>query len=280
MDAVVALAQERGCHLAIANDPDADRLAVSVPLADGSWRTLTGDEVGALILDVVLDATSGPDRKVVSTVVCSSLVETMARAHGLHHRATLTGFKWIMAEAYADPELTPILAYEESLGYAATPVVRDKDGMSAALWFVQLTGALLARGVSPAERLDELAVEHGLHVTRSASVRFDGAGGVGLAGAAVDALRERPPTAVAGRRVLDVFDFANGAELPPTNLLRLRLDGGIRVLVRPSGTEPKTKLYLEQVVPVDDVAVVEAERQVAGAVLDEITTAMEQILGD
>ena len=278
MDLVVALAQQQGCQLAIANDPDADRLAVAAPLADGSWRTLTGDEGGALVLDAVLAATSGPDRKVVSTVVCSSLVATMASAHGLQHRETLTGFKWIMAEAYADPNLTPVLAYEESLGYAATPVVRDKDGISAALWFVQLTGALHARGVTVAGRLDELAVQHGLHATRSASVRFGGPGAVELAGAAVDALRDDPPADIGGRPVLDVFDYADGGALPPTNLLRLRLDGGIRVLVRPSGTEPKTKLYLEQVVPVGDVASVESARQQAWATLDEVIAAMESRL--
>ena len=278
MDAVVELAAAEGCHLAIANDPDADRLAVAVPLPDGTWRTLTGDEVGALVLDAVLAATSGPDRKVVSTVVCSSLVGTMAAAHGLHHRETLTGFKWIMAEAYADPDLTPVLGYEESLGYAATPLVRDKDGISAALWFVQLAGALLKRGVTVATRLDELAVEHGLHATRSASVRFDGPGAVEAAGAAVDALRATPPSQIDGRAVLDVADYIDGGELPPTNLLRLRLEGGIRVLVRPSGTEPKTKLYLEQVVPVGDVDAVEAARRSAWATLDDVTAAMEQLL--
>ncbi len=278
MDAVIELAQTTGAHIAVANDPDADRLAVAVPLADGSWRALTGDEVGALVLDATLAASSGPDRKVVSTVVCSSLVGTMARAAGLHHAETLTGFKWIMAEAYADPSLRPILAYEESLGYAATPVVRDKDGISAAMWFVELTGALLQRGVTPADRLDELAVQHGLHVTRAASVRFDGPTAVAEAGAAVDRLRSTPPREVAGRAVAEVFDYAPGGVLPPTNLLRLRLEGGVRVLVRPSGTEPKTKLYLEQVVPVDEVAAVEPARHVAWAALDEVMAAMEALL--
>lgn len=277
MDAVVALAQRDRCHLAIANDPDADRLAVAVPLADGTWRTLTGDEVGALILDAVLAATSGPDRKVVSTVVCSSLVATMAAAHGLQHRETLTGFKWIMAEAYADPASTPVLAYEESLGYAATPIVRDKDGISAALWFMQLTGALMARGATPAGRLDELAVEHGLHATRSTSIRFDGPGAVDQAGAAVDALRAAPPADIGGRRVVEIRDYVAGGTLPPTNLLRIDLEDDIRVLVRPSGTEPKTKLYLEQVIPVPEVIAVEPARRAAWDTLDTVAAEMAAV---
>ncbi len=156
MDSLLATATAAGADLAIANDPDADRLAVALPDGAG-WRVLTGDEVGALIADRMLAVTSGPDRIVVSTVVCSSLVEAIAHAAGVRHQTTLTGFKWIIGSAYADVRYRPVLAYEESLGYACTSSVRDKDGISAALRFVELTEALAARGATPLVRLDELA---------------------------------------------------------------------------------------------------------------------------
>ncbi|MFN3218948.1 MAG: phospho-sugar mutase [Acidimicrobiales bacterium] len=267
MDSLIATAIAAGADLAIANDPDADRLAVALPEGD-RWRVLTGDEVGALLADRMLAVTSGPDRIVVSTVVCSSLVEKIATAAGVRHQTTLTGFKWIIGSAYADVRYRPVLAYEESLGYACTADVRDKDGISAALRFVELTEALAERGITPLRRLDELAVEHGLHATRAFSVRFDGAGAVQAAGAAVDRLRREPPTVLAGRSVTAIEDFAEGGWLPPTNLLRLDLDGGVRVLMRPSGTEPKTKVYLEAVVAVDDVDAVPEARMQALAMLD------------
>ncbi|MGI9623417.1 MAG: phospho-sugar mutase [Acidimicrobiales bacterium] len=278
MDAVVALARSEDCVLAVANDPDADRLAVAIPVRghDGSsaWRTLTGDELGALLCDRRLETTDGPARKVVSTVVCSSLVEKMARAAGVHHRVTLTGFKWIIGEAYADADLEPVFAYEESLGYATCHAVRDKDGLSAALRIVELAEHLRRLGTNVAEHLDELAVRHGLHVTKHASVRFEGPSAVEDASSAVDALRLRAPHVLASRAVVGRVDYAEGGELPPTNLLRIDLEGGIRVLIRPSGTEPKTKLYLEKVVDVADVSEVPLARHQA---LEELSALVPQL---
>jgi len=273
MDSLIATATAAGADLAIANDPDADRLAVALP-HDGRWRVLTGDEVGALIADRMLQVTSGPDRTVVSTVVCSSLVEAIARAAGARPQTTLTGFKWIIGAAYADVRWRPVLAYEESLGYACTASVRDKDGISAALRFVELTEALAARGVTPLDRLDELAVEHGLHVTRARSVRFDGPSAVGDAAAAVDRLRVDMPTTLGGRSVDGRHDYSLGGDLPPTNLLRFDLAGGTRVLMRPSGTEPKTKIYLESIRPVAAVGDVGALRDVMLADLDVLADAL------
>lgn len=269
MDSLIATATAVGADLAIANDPDADRLAVALPEGD-HWRVLTGDEVGALLADRMVEVTSGPDRIVVSTVVCSSLVAEIAAAAGVRHLTTLTGFKWIIGSAYADARLRPVLAYEESLGYACTSSVRDKDGISAALRFVELTEALADRGITPLQRLDELAVEHGFHGTRAFSVRFEGAGAVQAAGAAVDRLRREPPAVLAGRRVVGFEDFATGAWLPPTNLLRLDLEGGVRVLIRPSGTEAKTKVYLEAIERVGEVASVAPTRARVLAMLDAL----------
>lgn len=278
MDLVIALADEIGADLAIANDPDADRFAAAIPDGD-AWRSLSGDEVGAVLCRHVLDRTAGDDRLVVSTVVCSSLVDKIARAAGVAHKSTLTGFKWIMAEAYADPTLRPVLAYEESLGYALTDAVHDKDGISAALAFVALTAELAADGRSVADLLAELAVEHGLHTTLSESVRFDGFDGVARAGALVNRLRADPPSELDGRTVTGFADYAEGADgLPATNMIRLVLDDRVRLLLRPSGTEPKLKMYFEQVDRVADVAEVPVARDRARTELDELASALQRIL--
>lgn len=278
MDGLLAVAQSSGAAIAIANDPDADRLCIALPDAQGGWRVLTGDELGVLLADHMLSVTAGDDRKVVSTVVCSSMVSKVARAAGAVHAETLTGFKWIMAEAYADPTRRPVFAYEESLGYALTESVRDKDGISAALRFIELTAALRARGVTPLDRLAELSVEHGVHATRSFSIRFDGPGAVTRAADAVERLRADPPSELAGRAVQSIADYIEGDPLPPTNLLRFDLEGGLRMLVRPSGTEPKTKVYLELVVPCAAAADVWPVHAEALAELDGLRPAIESLL--
>lgn len=267
LDLVTDLAQRIRADLVVANDPDADRLSVTVPVG-GGWRTLTGDEVGALLADHLLSRTSLENGVVVSTVVCSDLVNRIAQAAGAEAQQTLTGFKWIAGAAFAEPERF-VFCYEESLGYAVSPLVHDKDGISAALVFVNMAAELEARGATVLGRLAELAVEHGLHTTHAVSVRFDGPGAVAKAGAVVQDLRDNLPQEIAGRQVLSSFDFAPGETLPPTNLLRFDLEGNVRLMLRPSGTEAKTKLYFEKVQPVASTDQVAQARLDA---LDELRT--------
>ena len=241
MDLAMALAAEVGADVVVANDPDADRCAVAVPDAHG-WRMLRGDEVGALLGDFLLR--SGTEGVYANSIVSSSLLGTLAAAHGQPHEETLTGFKWIgRVEGLA-------FGYEEALGYCVAPaLVRDKDGVSALLLVVELAARLKSEGRTLTDRLDEIAREHGLHATDQLSVRVTD---LGLITTAMDRLRSAPPATLGGLVVEQVDDLARGsATLPPTEGLRFRLAENARVIVRPSGTEPKLKCYLEVVVPVD-----------------------------
>ncbi len=231
-------------ELGLALDPDADRIAVLVPTAGGRPRQLTGDEVGALLGDWLLEhVTRGPDRLVVSTVVSSSLLSTIASSHGVRHEETLTGFKWLSRPAMEHPELRQVLAYEEAIGYAIGTDARDKDGLSAAVAVASMACWEKAAGRSLVDALDALHVRHGAHVTENFSLRYEGPG-----------WRERRDTALAGLsasppvRVGDV-DIVQIRWLAP-DVLRIDLADDLRVLVRPSGTEPKLKCYCEAVVQV------------------------------
>jgi phosphomannomutase len=241
IDAGVATAEQVGADILIANDPDADRCAVAVPGADG-WRMLRGDEVGALLADHLLR--QGVMGTYATTIVSSSLLAKLAAAHGQPSVEVLTGFKWIGR--------VPGLAYgyEEALGYAVAPhIAADKDGISALVRVCELTAMLKSDGRTLQDRLDELARVHGLHATDQLSVRVSD---LSLISGAMARLREAPPAVLGGLRVGSVDDLAIGsADLPATDGLRFRLAEGARVVVRPSGTEPKLKCYLEVVVPVE-----------------------------
>lgn len=242
MDLALALAIRKGADLVVANDPDADRCAVAVPTPTG-WRMLRGDEVGALLAHHLLS--SGREGTYACSIVSSSLLGAMARAAGQPHVETLTGFKWIgRVEGLA-------YGYEEALGYCVDPEhVSDKDGVSALLLVCELAAAVKAEGRTLLDVLDDLAIAHGLHATDQVSVRVDD---LSLIGAAMARLRDRTPTELGGLVVESVDDLSLGsAALPPTDGLRFRLADGARVVVRPSGTEPKIKCYLEVVVPVAD----------------------------
>jgi phosphomannomutase len=244
MDAALELAEQTGPDVVIANDPDADRCAVAIP-APGGWRMLRGDEVGALLGAHVLARGVSPDAVFANSIVSSRLLAAIARAAGLRHEETLTGFKWISRVEGLR------YGYEEALGYCVDPdTVRDKDGVSAALMVAELVATLKAQGRSLADLLDALAVEHGMHATDSFSVRVDD---LALIPQIMARLRDYAPAEVAGVAVTRADDLSAGSEdLPPTDGLRYYLADDSRIIVRPSGTEPKVKVYLEVIEPVAD----------------------------
>ncbi|THJ03307.1 phospho-sugar mutase, partial [Nocardioides sp.] len=240
IDLAIALAERSGADLVIANDPDADRCACAVPGPAG-WRMLRGDEVGVLLADHLLR--KGKPGVYATSIVSSSLLGKMAAAHGQRYAETLTGFKWIGRL----PDLA--FGYEEALGYCVDPDnVADKDGVSAALVLCEIAAAAKAEGRSLLDLLDDIAKVHGLHATDQLSVRVEDLSEIA---AAMDRLRGAPPATLGGATVESTDDLTLGAGgLPPTDGLRYRTSDGSRVVVRPSGTEPKLKCYLEVVVPV------------------------------
>ena len=280
MDLLLALAEEEGADLAIANDPDGDRLALAVPVPRGgttAWRVLTGDEIGLLLADHLLRHSAGPDRLLVTTVVSSSALAALADAHGVAFVETLTGFKWLARAAMDRPDLRPLLGYEEALGYCVGSLVRDKDGISAAVVAVEAVAGLAAQRSSVAQRLGELAVELGLHRTRQRSLRYEGVDGPARMAAAVDRIRATPPASIGGVEVTEVEDLALGDRLPPTDAVVLRADG-LRVVVRPSGTEPKLKLYVQVVRAVAGVGDVGSATTAADERIDGVIADLEQHL--
>ncbi|MFE4666208.1 phospho-sugar mutase [Streptomyces sp. NPDC056716] len=262
MDLAFATARKAAPDLVIANDPDADRCAVAVPDgdADGGWRMLRGDEVGALLAAHLVRR--GARGTFAESIVSSSLLGRIAEKAGLPYEETLTGFKWI---ARVDGLR---YGYEEALGYCVDPDgVRDKDGITAALLIAELASELKERGRGLPDLLDDLAVTHGLHATDQLSVRVRD---LTVIADAMRRLRERPPTRLAGLAIVAAEDLAEGTDrLPPTDGLRYTLDGA-RVIVRPSGTEPKLKCYLEVVEPVGSPAELPKARARAAERLAEI----------
>jgi phosphomannomutase len=281
LDLSLAAAEESEADLVLANDPDADRLGAAVPAGTGSagWRSLTGDEIGVLLADHVLRHTAGSDRLVVTSIVSSTMLARMAAAHGVHFRETLTGFKWLARAGDDHPDWRFVFGYEEALGYCVGTMVRDKDGITAALLFAELVAGLRAQGACVADRLDDLAREYGAHVTRQWSSVLGGADGPARIRAIVERLRTDPPAALAGLAVTEVVDLLHGAsELPPTEGVVLRLGDAVRIIVRPSGTEPKVKVYFEVVEPVvgDEVGPARAR---GAAVIADLKQAMATLTG-
>ena len=276
LDLALAEADRAGVDLVVAHDPDADRLGVAVRGPHG-WRPLTGNEIGALLGDHVLSHTSGHDRVVATTVVSSRLLSRIAEAAGSRYEETLTGFKWI-ARAADTGGGRLVFAYEEALGYAVTPEVRDKDGITAAVAFVELVGILAAEGRTVLDRLDDLAVAHGLHQTDTWAVRFDGPDATERRTEVMSRARGAWPDRVAGMEVSAAVDLADGGDLPPTDAVAIDLAGGGRVVIRPSGTEPKIKLYLEVVRPTgrDRIA---ADRSAALDLLTSLRADLADVLG-
>jgi phosphomannomutase len=270
MDLAMALAREVDADIVVANDPDADRCAVAVPGPHG-WQMLRGDEVGALLANHLLS--KGKQGVYAASIVSSSLLGKQAAAHGQPYTQTLTGFKWICR--------LPGLAfgYEEALGYCVDPEhVKDKDGVSALLLICEMAAAAKAEDRDLRSLLDDIAREHGLHATDQLSVRFSDLAEIP---ATMQRLREAPPSSMGGLTVERVEDLSLGsAELPPTDGLRYHLADGARVIVRPSGTEPKVKAYLEVVIPVEDTEDgVDAARINAVGRLDAIRADVQKAAG-
>ncbi|MEV0951111.1 phospho-sugar mutase [Promicromonospora sp. NPDC050249] len=258
IDMALALAQDAHAQLVIANDPDADRCAVAVldpqygtyqgaeTASSQGWRMLHGDEVGMLLGWDAAEraARAGTGGTLACSIVSSRALAAIAARHGLAHATTLTGFKWISRT----PDL--VFGYEEALGYCVDPEhVRDKDGLSAAIAVAQLANRLAAEGRTLLDRLDDVARACGLHVTGQVSARFED---LALIESTMAALRTSPPSVLAGSPVDSVRDLAEGLDgLPPTDGVVLLTADDTRVIVRPSGTEPKVKCYIEVVSPVD-----------------------------
>ena len=263
MDLVLALARTVGADLAIANDPDADRCAVAIPTRGGGWRMLRGDEVGVLLADHLMRR--GVRGCYATTIVSSSLLRVLCEKRGVDYAETLTGFKWIVR---ASPDRL-VYGYEEALGYCVAPDhVRDKDGITAALLVAELAAGLKAELRTLEDRLDDLAREFGVYATDQISVRVEDLSAIDTAMAT---LRGRPPASLLDEAVTGWEDRA-----PESDVVTVRTASS-RVVVRPSGTEPKLKAYLEVVEPVSDT--VESARERAAAALAALRTEVESALG-
>lgn len=266
MDRVLELARTHDADLVLANDPDADRLAVAVRDETGRHVVLDGNQVGCLLGHYLLaEGPQGPDRLVLATVVSSPLLGVIARAHGARFAQTLTGFKWIARRA-RDLERTEglrfVFGYEEALGYCAGNLVRDKDGISAAVLMAAMAASYRSRGRTLLDALEDLAREHGLFASRQVSVTCDERGGHDRIAAMMQAARRASPDRLGGSAVVAVQDVQRGERtdrdgratalpFPPSNLLVFELEGDHRAMLRPSGTEPKLKYYVDVRVPLE-----------------------------
>ena len=280
LDLALAQARRLGADLVLASDPDGDRLAVAVPgpvsgpEPGGDWRRLTGDQVGALLGGYLLDRTAAqPDpgsRLVVTTIVSSTMLSKIAAAAGARYAETLTGFKWIVRGGQDRPGGRFLFGYEEALGYAVGDVVRDKDGIGAALAVLGLAARERRAGRTLLDAYDALETAHGVHLTAQLTLR------TGSPGDVMTALRAAPPAALAGQPVTAAEDLAaRDRGLPPSDVIVYRL-AGARVVVRPSGTEPKLKVYFEIAGPAGgDLA---GARRAAAGRLDRLRAAVGELL--
>ncbi len=257
LDIAIALAKRNSVDVLLANDPDADRFAAAAANSTGDWVTLRGDQIGSLLGWWIIERAKLTGSKLSGTfansIVSSMMLESIAKSAGLPYESTLTGFKWVSRVS----NLT--FGYEEALGYCVDPNnVSDKDGISAAAIFMEMLAHLKSQGKTIWQVLDELALAHGLHATDQVSVRVTSSDQVDLTMAGI---RNTPPTKFGGLQVSSIDDLAIGlGELPMTDAVIIHLSGNeqiqkARVIVRPSGTEPKIKCYLEVVVRGEDLAI-------------------------
>ncbi|MGD0604317.1 MAG: phospho-sugar mutase, partial [Streptosporangiaceae bacterium] len=293
LDLALADARRLGAELVVASDPDGDRLAIAVPQPNGHWRVLTGDQVGALLGASLLERTAAQDgpreRLVAATVVSSTLLAKIAAAAGARYEETLTGFKWIARAADGRPGARFIFGYEEALGYAVGDVVRDKDGVGAALAMLWLVTSVKVAGRSVLDVYDALETAHGVHLTSQLTLRTAEPAQV------MSRLRADPPAEFGREKVSSIVDLSRDADvgvgdgrdengrtgtpgrrLPPADVLIFRLSGA-RVVLRPSGTEPKTKCYIEIIEPLAGRSLA-AARDAAARRLAPLRAALQAML--
>ena len=260
IDLALATAKSFDAHLVIANDPDADRCAAAVNDPAVGWRMLRGDELGAIFGESIARKTS--HGIFANSIVSSSILKKIAGHYNLEFKETLTGFKWLAKIK----GLT--FGYEEALGYAVDAItVNDKDGISAAITLAQIATDLAAEGKTVLDLLDEVWARHGFHATEQISIRLSDLSKVGVI---LGGLRNNPPQQIAGRAVTSIDDLAAPTDgLPPTDGLRIWLDGGVRIIIRPSGTEAKMKCYIEAI---------EKDSKTAQLVLDQLRPPLKELL--
>jgi phosphomannomutase len=244
IDLALVTARAHNADLVIANDPDADRCAAAIKDRSGHWRMLRGDELGVIFGEWI--ARTSPRGIFGNSIVSSSILRKISAHYGIDFREVLTGFKWLAKiEDLA-------FGYEEAIGYAVdSETVNDKDGISAAIFLAQIATDLAADGKDLNDLLDEVWRRHGFHATEQISIRVEDMSAITelLAG-----LRSNPPQEIAGRTVESIDDLAAPTDgLPPTDGLRLWLSGGVRIIIRPSGTEAKLKCYIE-VITADQIS--------------------------
>ena len=260
IDLALETAKTFDADLVIANDPDADRCAAAVKDPVTGWRMLRGDELGAILGESI--ARKSSDGIFANSIVSSSILKKIAGHYNIEFKETLTGFKWLAKVK----NLT--FGYEEALGYAVdAKTVNDKDGISAAITVAQIATDLAADGKTLLDLLDEIWSRHGYHATEQISIRLSDLSKVDVI---LGGLRANPPQNIAGRVVTSIDDLATPTDgLPPTDGLRIWLDGGVRIIIRPSGTEAKMKCYIE---------VIEKDSKTAQVVLDQLRPPLKELL--
>jgi phosphomannomutase len=287
LDLALAEAERSRAALLLVSDPDADRLAAAARL-DGVMTVLDGNQVGALLADALLArAAKGPQPLVLSSVVSSPLIEVLSRSRGAHHERTHTGFKWLWSAALElerSGQRRFAFACEEALGYSVFSGVRDKDGIAAGRALAELAASLHARGATLFDRLHELYAEHGLWASAARNIALTGVGARARVEAALDRLAGDSQLRIGSQRVTRLVDYRFGAAERPSwlgaaQLLELELEGGARAFVRPSGTEPKLKLYAHTRLDVTQRSELRSQlalgRQSAGALLLDLERALE-----
>jgi phosphomannomutase len=288
LDLALALAEKENAELVLANDPDGDRLAVCVPSVARRWVQLTGNQVGVLLADYMLSgALRVPTPVVISSIVSSPMLGSIAKEHGAHFEQTLTGFNWIANAALELEQSAGVrfcFGYEEALGYSVGRIVRDKDGVSAAVLFADLVARARAGRRNVLDELHRLYRRHGLWVSIQKSITRTGTEGLSQIERAMQTLGSEQPSELARRAVTGWTDFRSGAEQRPrwlgtANMLGLDLAGGGRVLVRPSGTEPKLKIYVDLCVNVGAEESVQGREEAARSEARAIADALSARLG-